>query len=324
MSPEVGSSEVGRLRTPQKIMKQYDVLVAGEINPDLILTGNVNPEFGQVEKLVASYTLAVGSSSAIFACGAARLGLRVAFIGLCGDDAFGRFMLDEMQKRNVDVSNVITRTDGQTGLSVILNNKADRAILTHSGLIADLQASDIPDSLLRRTRHLHVASYFLQTKLQPDLPALFQRAHSFGLTTSLDTNYDPSEKWIGFDKLLSATDIFLPNKTEALSITRSDDIESAAKQLANKSKIVAIKLGADGAALQTKDKTIFVPSIPVNIIDTIGAGDSFDAGFLYGYLNDWDLEKSLQLAAVCGALSTQASGGTAAQPTLDEALAFLR
>ena len=111
---------------------------------------------------------------------------------------------------------------------------------------------------------------------------------------------------------------------EALSITHSDDIKSAAKQLANKSKIVAIKLGADGAALQTKDKGSVTSSIPVNIVDTIGAGDAFDAGFLYGYLNDWELEKSLQLAVVCGALSTQASGGTAAQPALDEALAFVK
>jgi len=302
----------------------FDILVAGEINPDLILSDNVVPEFGQVEKLVASYTLAVGSSSAIFACGAARLGLRVAFIGVCGQDVFGRFMIDEMQKRDIDASNVIIRPDGQTGLSVILNQDADRAILTHLGLIAELRASDIPNDLLRQARHMHVASYFLQTKLQPDLPTLFQRAHSLGLTTSLDTNYDPSEKWMGFDKLLSATDIFLPNKTEALSITRSDDIESAAKQLANKSKIVAIKLGADGAAVRTKDKTIFTSSIPVNIVDTIGAGDSFDAGFLYGYLNDWELEKSLKLAVVCGALSTQASGGIAAQPALDEALAFVK
>ena len=302
----------------------FDVLVAGEINPDLILSGNLVPEFGQVEKLAASYTLTVGSSSAIFACGAARLGLRVAFIGVCGDDVFGRFMLDEMQKRNVDISNVIIRPDGQTGLSVILNQDADRAILTQLGLIPNLQASDIPDRLLRQTRHLHVASYFLQTKLQSDLPALFQRAHSLGLTTSLDTNYDPSEKWLGFDELLSATDIFLPNKTEAFSITQLDDVESAAKQLANKSKLVAVKLGADGAILQTKDKRICMPSIPVNVVDTIGAGDAFDAGFLYGYLNNWNLEKSLQLAVVCGALSTQASGGVAAQPTLDEALAFLK
>jgi sugar/nucleoside kinase (ribokinase family) len=309
-------------------MTPYDILVAGEINPDLILSGNVLPEFGQVEKLVASCTLAVGSSSAIFACGAARLGLRVAFVGVCGDDLFGRFMLDELQKRNVDVSNVLIRPNGQTGLSVILNQpfdyaQGDRAILTHLGLIPDLHASDIPDRLLRECRHLHAASYFLQTKLQPDLPALFQRAHSLGLTTSLDANYDPSEKWIGFDELLSATDIFLANRTEALSITRSHDVESAAKQLADRSKLVAIKLGADGAALRTKDKTIFVPSIPVKIVDTVGAGDTFDAGFLYGYLNHWDLEKSLQLAAVCGALSTQASGGTTAQPTLDEALSFL-
>ncbi|HNC90863.1 MAG TPA: carbohydrate kinase family protein, partial [Anaerolineales bacterium] len=128
--------------------KPIDILVAGEINPDLILTGDVKPEFDQVEKLVTSATLTVGSSSVIFACGAARLGLRVAFIGVCGDDVFGRFMLAEMQKRNVNVDHVIIRTAGQTGLSVILNREADRAILTHPGLIADLQASDIADSLL--------------------------------------------------------------------------------------------------------------------------------------------------------------------------------
>jgi sugar/nucleoside kinase (ribokinase family) len=191
-------------------------------------------------------------------------------------------------------------------------------------LIAELQASDIPDDLLRQSRHLHVASYFLQTKLQPGLTALFDRAHSLGLTTSLDTNYDPSEEWIGFDTLLSAVDIFFPNRTEALSITRASDVESAARQLATKSRLIVIKLGAEGAALQTDDKTFFVPSLPVKLIDTVGAGDSFDAGFLYGYLAGWDLEKALQLGVVCGSLSTQASGGTAAQPTLNEALVFMK
>src|SRR5512139_3462545 len=145
---------------------RFDILVAGEINPDLILSGNVTPEFGQVEKLVDAASLTIGSSSAIFACGAARLGLKVAFIGVCGDDVFGHFMLDEMSKRGVDVRNVMVRPDGQTGLSVILNQSSDRAILTHPGLIADLQASDISDVLLRQARHLHVASYFLQIRLQ--------------------------------------------------------------------------------------------------------------------------------------------------------------
>ena len=117
--------------------------------------------------------LAIGSSSAIFACGAARLGLKVAFVGVCGDDIFGHFMQEEMQKRGVDVSNVIVRANGSTGLSVILNRSCDRAILTFAGLISALQASDIPDQLLQQARHLHIASYFLQTNLQAGLPDLF-------------------------------------------------------------------------------------------------------------------------------------------------------
>ncbi|MCI0521117.1 MAG: carbohydrate kinase family protein [Chloroflexi bacterium] len=315
-------------------MKPFDLLVAGEINPDLILTGDVIPAFNQVEKLVDSATLTIGSSSVIFACGAARLGLKIAFIGVCGNDVFGKFMLDEMHKRKVDVSNVIVRSSGQTGLSVILNQDADRAILTHPGLIADLRAADLADSLLHQSRHLHVASYFLQTKLQPDLPNLFQRAHSLGLTTSLDTNYDPSEQWRGFDELLSVTDVFLPNQTEALSITKSGDVESAARQLAEKTKLVAVKLGADGAlacsgsplpvgeGLGVREITR-ADSISVNVVDTVGAGDSFDAGFIYGYLNNWQIEKSLRLACVCGALSTQQAGGTDGQPTLEEAMKYV-
>jgi sugar/nucleoside kinase (ribokinase family) len=299
--------------------RPFDILVAGEINPDLILAGDVIPEFGQVEKLVDSASLAIGSSSAIFACGAARLGLRVAFIGVCGDDVFGHFMVDEMQKRGVNVSNVIIHPDGQTGLSVILTKTADRAILTYVGLMSALQVGEIPDSLLNQARHLHVASYFLQTKLQPDLATLFRRAHSLGLTTSLDTNYDPSEKWLGFDELLSVTNVFLPNEAEAKSLTGVGNVEEAADRLGRKVEMAAIKLGAEGALGVRQSQKVRVPSIPVKVVDTVGAGDSFDAGFIYGYLQGWSLEKSLRLGVVCGALSTQQAGGTTAQPTLDEA-----
>jgi sugar/nucleoside kinase (ribokinase family) len=301
----------------------FDILVAGEINPDLILTGDMKPEFNQVEKLVDSAILMVGSSSAIFACGAARLGLRVAFIGVCGDDIFGHFMLNEMQKRNVVISNVILRPNEQTGLSVILNQDEDRAILTHPGLMSALRAGDIADSLLSQARHLHVASYFLQTKLQPDLPALFRRARSLGLTTSLDTNYDPSEKWSGFDELLSVTNVFLPNAAEAKSLTGTDNVEEAATMLGRKVEAAAIKLGAQGALGVNPSQRVRVASIPVKVVDTVGAGDTFDAGFIYGYLQGWTLEKSLRLGTVCGALSTQKAGGTAAQPTLPDALEFV-
>ncbi len=298
----------------------FDILVAGEINPDLILTGDVTPEFGQVEQLVDSAHLVVGSSSAIFACGAARLGLKVAIIGACGDDLFGRFMLSELRLRNVDVGQVIVRKEGETGLSVILNRQADRAILTFPGLIGALRAEDVPDALLRQARHLHVASYFLQTSLQADVPALFQRARALELTTSLDPNYDPSGTWEGFDELLAVTSVFLPNEAEALSLTESLDVDAALSKLRAKSEAVVVKMGAAGAQGVYQDRMARAKSIAVKVVDAIGAGDSFDAGFLYGYLAAWSFEKSMQLACACGALSTQQAGGTNGQPTLEEAI----
>jgi sugar/nucleoside kinase (ribokinase family) len=301
----------------------FDILIAGEINPDLIITGNVIPTFDQVEKVVNSATLEIGSSSVIFACGAARLGLKVAFIGVCGDDIFGRFMIDEMQKKQIDTGHVILQKEGQTGLSVILNKNADRAILTFPGLIGALTSKNIEDSLLKQCRHLHVASYYLQSNLQIGLANLFNRAHSLGLTTSLDTNYDPTEKWAGLEELLPFTDIFLPNRAEALSITRSSDEVTALKKLAKITKIVAIKLGAQGALVNDQEKAQRASSIPVNVVDTVGAGDSFDAGFIYGFLNDWPMEKVLRLGCVCGSLSTQQTGGTKGQPTLAEVMKYV-
>jgi sugar/nucleoside kinase (ribokinase family) len=305
------------------MMRDFDILVAGEINPDLILSGDVEPVFGQVEKRVDTADLVIGSSSVIFACGAARLGLRVAFIGVCGDDVFGRFMLDEMQRRDINIEHVIIEPAGSTGLSVILTRGADRAILTYPGLIAALRAEDVADRLISQARHLHVASFFLQDKLQPGLAELFRRAHALGLSTSLDTNYDPSGMWSGFDELLPLVDVFLPNDREAVSLTRTENIDEALDQLSRLNKTIAIKLGAQGALGRAAGEQARVPSIPVNVVDTVGAGDSFDAGFLYGFLNDWPLERSLRLACVCGALSVQQPGGTQGQPTLEEAMQYV-
>jgi len=301
--------------------KQYDILVAGEINPDLILSSpDLQPMFGQHETLVETADLTIGSSCAIFACGAARLGLRVAIIGIIGKDLFGEFMLDEMRKRDVDVSHVIIDPDCSTGLSVILNRGKDRAILTHMGAIDALQADNVTDHLLMKSRHIHVASYFLQSGLKPGLPGLFERARSRGLTTSLDTNWDPAEEWSGVISLLDKTDVFLPNAAEAQAIAALSNPEDAALSLAKHAGVVAVKHGEQGALAASLHGIVHVTSIPVKVVDTVGAGDSFNAGFLYGYLDHWPLEKSLKLAAVCGAISTQAAGGTTGQATLEEAM----
>jgi sugar/nucleoside kinase (ribokinase family) len=186
--------------------------------------------------------------------------------------------------------------------------------------MADLHAEEVTDDLLKTARHLHVASYFLQTGLQAGLPRLLERAHALGLTASLDTNWDPADAWLGFDRLLPLVDVFLPNENEALAISRQPTVEKALAVLQTQSPLVGIKLGSLGGVASDMTATVRAPSLPVKVEDTVGAGDTFDAGFLYGYLHGWQLEKSLRLACACGSLSTQRHGGTEGQPTLPEAL----
>lgn len=302
----------------------YDILVAGELNPDLILSEpNLEPRFGQTEVLVKEAELTIGSSSAIFACGAARLGLKVAFIGVVGQDLFGDFILEAIQRRGVDTSFVMQEADRSTGFSVNLNRGVDRAILTYLGAIDALRAEQVSDQILGQARHLHIASYFLQTQLQPGLFHLFQRARALGLSTSLDTNWDPSGRWAEVAHLLGVTDVFFPNAAEALALSGVNDVEAAVERLSQAGTTVVLKLGAAGAIARRGQETAQHPAIPVVVRDTVGAGDSFDAGFIYGYLQAWELVRCLKLAIACGSLSTREFGGTAAQPTLEEALAAL-
>lgn len=302
---------------------QFDLLVVGEINPDIILRGaNVVPTFGQVEKLVDQAALTIGSSSVITACGAARLGLKVAFVGVVGDDVYGRYLLNAMQERGIDTSHCIIDPAFQTGFSVILAKPdGDRAILTFSGTIAALQPDQVDRALLKQTRHLHVGSYFLLDKLRDGLPDLFAAAHAHGLTTSLDTNWDPQEQWqVG--SILPHCDLLLPNEAEAKQLAGCDDLEAALTKLAETVPTLAVKLGAEGGLGRQGDELVRLRPYPIQVIDTVGAGDSFNAGFLYGFIQQWSLKQSLQLALACGSLSTRATGGTTAQPTLKEALSL--
>jgi sugar/nucleoside kinase (ribokinase family) len=301
--------------------REFDVIVVGELNADLILRGNVTPAFGQAEQIVDDATLTIGSSSAIFACGAARLGLRVAFIGKAGDDEFGRFMLRELNQRGIATGGVVIDPHLPTGLSVILSRPADRAILTHLGSIAALRFDEIDLAWLARARHLHLGSYYLLDALRPDVPRLFDEARARGLTISIDTNYDPTEQWAGgLREALRRVDVFLPNEAELLAITRADSIEAGLDRLAE-IPTVAVKLGARGAVARRGSQIVGAESIPVQVVDTTGAGDSFDAGFVWGYLAGQDLSQALRFACACGSLSTRAAGGTTAQATVAEALA---
>lgn len=304
--------------------KEFDVVAVGDLNADLILAGDVTPVFGQVEKVIDDATLTMGGSTSIFACGAARLGLRVAFIGKVGRDPIGDFLLDTLVSRGIDIAGVRRDERVKTGLTTILSHGVDRAMLTYLGALSVLAYNDVDWSMATRAQHLHLGSYYMLDALRPDAARLFGGARRRGLTVSLDTNYDPTEQWDGgIDAALAQVDIFLPNETEAKAIGRSATWQAGLAQLAARVPVVAVKRGGDGAAAQRGEKLITAPPIPVTVVDTTGAGDSFNAGFVYGHLAGWSLERTLAFAVACGSASTRAAGGIEAQPTLAEAMALL-
>jgi sugar/nucleoside kinase (ribokinase family) len=301
-----------------------DLLVLGDVNPDLILVGDVEPSFGQVERIVDDARLTLGGSGAILACGAARLGLRTTICGVVGEDVFGRFMREELERRGVNVGGLVVDPERPTGLTVVLARPGDRAILTRTGTIADLRSDRIDRSMLEAARHVHVASYYLQDALRPGLPDLFERVRANGATTSLDPNWDPSERWDdGLLELLSLADVFLPNAEEATRIADVASVDEAARSLAARTGLVVIKAGPDGAIAASGSEVVRAAAATADTVDATGAGDAFDAGFLASWLGGDPLERSLAIANACGALSTRAIGGVDAQPSMDEVTELL-
>lgn len=306
-------------------MRDYDLLVIGEVNVDLILTAaDVTPTFGQVEKLVDDATLALGGSSANVACGAARLGLRTAFCGKIGDDVFGHFLRYRLAELGVDTTHVIVAPGDKTGITVNLSQPGDRAMLTFPGAMATFSAEDIDASLLSRTSHVHTGSYFLQTKLRRNLHEVLATARRESATVSLDPGWDPAEEWTDhLMKSLIQTDVFFPNDQEAIHISRTRDEASAMETLAQTVPLVAMKQGRNGATVRRGDHTLHQAAFPVTSVDTTGAGDAFDAGFLLGFIRDQPVETCLLWGSACGALAVQKPGATESLPDRVQLETFL-
>ncbi len=295
-----------------KAKRSLDCLVAGEANADLLLDGVKRLEFDK-EKLAQDMNLVLGGSSSIFAFNLARLGAKVGFAGIVGDDLFGRFVEERLRWAGVDTSTLQRRPTVKTGMTMWCNNGERRAGLTFAGSIALLRARDVPDASLRRARHLHVGAYFLLKGLHPGAAGLFRKARKLGLTTSLDCNYDPSETWdSGIFGVLKSTDVFFPNETEALRLTRCDDVEQAAQELSKLVRVAVIKLGARGALVCTEGKRFHIPAIKTRVVDTTGAGDAFNAGFLACFLKGGSIEESAHAGVAAGTRAVRAVGGTGA------------
>jgi sugar/nucleoside kinase (ribokinase family) len=310
------------LRLKQMSNKKFDVLVVGELNVDLILNSiDSFPEMGK-EKLAKKMDLTLGSSSAIFASNLSSLGSKVSFVGKIGDDQFGVLVNESLANKGVNTNYLIRSKEWNTGATIVLNFDEDRAMVTYPGAMEHLTNRDIPDEALRLSKHLHFSSYFLQPGMQSGIVDLFKKAKEFGLTTSLDIQWDPNEKWdFDYKKVLPFVDVFLPNEQELLFLTKEKSIDDAVKKLSNVANHLAVKLGSKGSLLVTEGKSIFKESyLNKNVVDAIGAGDSFNAGFIFKFINGSSLEECQNFGNLTGAINTTAAGGTSAFTNYDETL----
>ena len=312
-------------------MHRFDVTIAGEINLDLILYGLPREIPVEREVLANGFRLTLGSSSAILAHNLSVLGSRVGFVTMVGSDPLGAIALDRLRETTVDLNRVICKEGVATGVTVLLTHDEGRHILTYPGAMTHMTVADLDFEYLASARHFHLSSLFLQKGLQPGIRDLFSDLKKAGLTISLDTNDDPDNQWGKVvDELLEFVDLLLPNEAEANRIAGCDNVDDSLQVLSRRVPLIAVKCGARGALVQQADKRTEVVPVcvaPADRVDTIGAGDSFNAGFLHTFLRGIDPAGCAAAGNIAGALSTLRAGGTEAfrepalwKPFLDEHL----
>jgi sugar/nucleoside kinase (ribokinase family) len=303
----------------------FDVSVIGELNLDLILSGLPEKLVLEHEHLAQDLSITLGSSSAIFAHNLSSLGNKVGFSSCIGSDPFGEICLKRLGEGGVDLSRVRRMQNKTTGLSVILPQRKQRYILTYPGTMFEMSEKDLELNYVFSAKHLHLSSYFLQKGLRASLIDVFRRAKDAGLTTSLDTNDDPEDRWsTEIQLLLKYTDILLPNEREACKLARTEKVEQAAEVLSQKVPVLVIKRGSQGAMARAgKESFVSFPPV-VDVADHVGAGDSFDAGFIHKFIRGAKIDECLKFANVVGSLSVTRPGGTEAFRDVRHREDFLR
>jgi sugar/nucleoside kinase (ribokinase family) len=299
---------------PETRWPTLDIAIAGEVNLDLILYGLDETIPLDREVLGSNFELTLGSSSAILAHNLSVLGRRVGFVTLCGSDTMGAIAMERLVHGGVDLSHSRRGSpDAKTGVTIVLPHRGSRRILTYPGIMFDMTVADLDIDYLASARHFHLSSLFLLRGLHAGLPDLLRELKRRGLTLSLDTNDDPENQWDGvLHELLPLIDILLPNDDEVCHIARRASVPEALDVLAETVPLIAVKCGSKGAVIQQGGRRVQIPPVEVQPIDTIGAGDSFNAGFLSAWLSGAPPEDCAAAGNIAGALSTQRPGGTEA------------
>jgi sugar/nucleoside kinase (ribokinase family) len=291
--------------------RRFDVLAIGELNTDIVFTGLKSAPALNREIIAGGFNKTMGSSTALCAANISKLGLKTGFCGKVGDDEDGRYILNELRTRNINTDFCKIDPEVKTGITLALNWNGDRALVTYLGAMNGFSLEDFDINIIKCARHIHVGSFFLQSALQKDLPAIFSRARECGTGTSLDAGWDDTENWdYGIRSVLPYTDIFFPNETEALNITGESSFMAAAGRLAELCTVAVVKRGKNGACCVSRGEAFSVNAIEdAPVLDTTGAGDSFNAGFIYGFLNKFSLDECLEYGNACGTLCVSVTGG---------------
>ncbi|MEH6704034.1 carbohydrate kinase family protein [Galbibacter orientalis] len=295
-------------------MSYKELIVVGELNVDLILN-NIEgfPKIG-TEIIANNMNLTLGSSSAIMAANAAAMGISTSFCGVVGNDNYGDFITSELKKKNVHTEFITKNSALQSGITIVMNYDQDRANVTYCGAMEALTFDLIPWDTLSEFKHFHLSNFFIQKGIRKDITKIFKKAKECGLTTSLDLQWDPENKWdFNFEACLPYVDIFMPNEQELLALTKQETLDTAIQHIEKSANIIVVKMGEKGSiAIQNKKRTTTEAFHNPTYVDSIGAGDSFNSGFIKKFIEKAPLAECLRAGNLMGALNTTAAGGTAA------------
>ena len=299
--------------TGGKPLRRFDLTLVGDTNLDLLMYGLPEELPCERELLASAMAIRVGGSGAITAHNLSALGDRVGFITTVPGDEFGELCHEELRRAGVDLSCCVPVVDVRTGVTVHLQHKELRHMFTYAGATFQLSFDHLDMKYLADARHFHLSSYYLQRALTPHIPELFAKLKSAGLSISLDPNDDPAQTW---DRCildaLEFVDVLMPNERETCQIAGDSDTERAIAMLREQVPLLIVKRGGRGASAYSKDEEWHSPAEATTMVDAVGAGDSFNAGFLHGWVRGWPVERALAFGNGAGALSTMKSGGTTA------------
>lgn len=293
------------------------VLVYGDGNIDIFVRNVRQIPPPGTESFIDDMMVCVGGGAALTALGLGTLGVDTMYGGILADDEWGRFVTEKFAKRGVDTSCIRISNTSKTGISISFTDENNRSFITAAGTNKELNVRDVL-TLKSDFSHLHVTGYcgrVLHEGYRELLEGLRRRG---GVTVSMDVGYDPTGEWYeGLYELLPMIDVFFLNEVEAAGYGRCETPEQAAVMLSQYGGLVVVKLGGAGSIAARGGEIIGrAKPFKVTAVDTTGAGDSFNAGFIFGYLADYNIETALMTGNACGAMSVTAVGGNTAFPDM--------